>query len=342
LADPQRILIVKLGAVGDCLHTLIAARALRQRFPEAELGWLVETKSQDVVTGHPLLDRVHIWQRKRSSADFKSGHVTRALAPINTVVKEIRATRYDVAIDFQNLFKSGFFCWRSGAGLRLGFRRLREANFLFTNHRVRLRGDEYHMVRRYLALLRPLGVEVEGKPPAETVFVDAADRQVADDFVAVHDLGGKTVVALNPAASLPRKLWPASRLAEVADRLVDSAGIVPLIIWGPGEEPLVEAVKRNMKNAPLVAPATSIKELAHLLSKCTMYLGNDSGPMHLAAAMGAGVVGLFGPTDAARVAPWTERGRSVEPAEAFNKSRAIAGITAEQVYRAASELLEAL
>ncbi|MDP8224954.1 MAG: glycosyltransferase family 9 protein [Candidatus Lernaella stagnicola] len=339
MADPKRILIVKLGAVGDCLHTLVAARALREHFPDATLGWVVETKSQEVVSGHPLLDHVHIWRRKESSAELKRGHAIKAWRPLRETVAEIRQVGYDVAIDFQNLIKSGYFTWKSGAPIRIGFRRLREGNLLFTNTRVPVLPESHHMVRRYLGLLRPLGVVVEGTPPAEPIHIPEDKKAQVDDFFGRENLRGP-IVAINPAASLKKKLWPPERYAEVADRLVESHRVTPLITWGPGEEPLVEAVQRYMKHAPLVAPPTTIKELAYLFSRCRMYLGNDSGPMHLAAAMGCAVVGLFGPTDPKRVAPWTDQARCVEPLEPFSKHRPVDGVMVEQVVRAAVELLE--
>jgi ADP-heptose:LPS heptosyltransferase len=124
--------------------------------------------------------------------------------------------------------------------------------------------------------------------------------------------------------------------------LAETFGALPMVIWGPGEETLAAAVRRSMKRESLLAPPTSIKELAHLLSKCAAYVGNDSGPMHIAAAAGIGVVGLFGPTDPKRVAPWTPRTRAVEPFEPFSKKRSVEGLSVDQVYSAAAELLERL
>jgi ADP-heptose:LPS heptosyltransferase len=113
-----------------------------------------------------------------------------------------------------------------------------------------------------------------------------------------------------------------------------------MIIWGPGEEALANEVLGEMKTPGLPAPPTTIKELAHLLSRCAVYVGNDSGPMHLAAAMGIAVVGLFGPSDPRRVGPWTATARSVEPPTAFSKTRPIDQITVDQVVRAVTELVE--
>lgn len=337
--QPRSILIVKLGAVGDCIHTLVAMRALRRAFPEATLGWLVEGKSKEVVLGHPDLNHVHIWNRKQASLDFRRGRVFLAWQEIRRVIEELRNVTYDVAIDFQNLFKSGFFTWQSKAPQRIGFSRLREGNFLFTNRQIKTDFDG-HMVYRYLSLLEPLGVSVAEKPPAVPIFVPEEKKAGVDEYFAGQLEPDARVIALNPAASLKRKLWPAARFAQVADELAKQFHVAPLIIWGPDEKPLAEKIVNTMRENGRLAPPTTIKELAYLLSRCELYIGNDTGPMHLAAAMGAGVVGLFGPSDPARVGPWTSRARAVEPKRAFSQQRKMEEITVEQVVAAAGELLE--
>jgi len=339
LPEPRSILIVKLGAVGDCIHTLVAAHAIRRAWPGITLGWIVEGKSKEVVLGHPDLDHVHVWNRRQSAANLRAGRPWQAWAETRRVIEEMREVGYEVAVDFQNLFKSGFFAWQSAARRRLSYERLREGNFLFMNDWQRVsRGG--HMVARYLKLLEPLGLSVEDRPPAVPIFVPEDKKKAADDFFAQRVPPAAKVVAINPAASLPIKFWPAERYAEAADRLARELGLLPMIIWGPGEEALADRVLRNMKTPGMLAPPTTLKELAHLLSRCAMYVGNDSGPMHLAAAMGIAVVGLFGPSDPRRVGPWTARASAVEPPRPFSKTRRMEEIAVEQVVRAAAELSE--
>ncbi|HPM76142.1 MAG TPA: glycosyltransferase family 9 protein [bacterium] len=339
LATVRSILIVKLGAVGDCIHALVPLRALRLAFPQARIGWLVEGKSKEVVIGHEDLDLVHIWDRKQSSRDFLAGHPLRAWSEIRRVINEMRAAEYEVAIDFQNLFKSGFFAWQSGAATRIGFSRLREGNFLFTNRRVPAGNAVGHMVQRYLKLLEPLGISSENTPLAKPIFIPNEKKTIVDEYWRKY-IGTANVVALNPAASQSYKLWPPERYAAVADRLAREYGMQPIIIWGPGEERLAHTILDLMQTSGLPAPPTTIKELAYLLSRCAMYVGNDTGPMHLAAAMGIAVVGLFGPTEERRVGPWSVRARAVTPPEPFSKKRRMDAITVEQVVHAVSELLE--
>jgi len=300
----------------------------------------VETKSQEVVLNHPDLDHVHVWNRKQASRDFLNGRIGSAWSEVRRVIDEIHAVDYEVAIDFQNLLKSGFFAWQSGAGLRIGFSRLREANFLFTNLHIEVGPDARHMVRRYLKLLEPLNVSYSDHEPAIPIFVPPEKKSAVDSWFSTNVSSNRRVVALNPASSLARKRWPVERFAQTADRLADQLNVASILIWGPGEEQLVESVSRQMRTSALIAPPTTLKELAHLFSRCDLYLGNDTGPLHLAAAMDCSALGLFGPSDPERVGPWTTRAIAVAPPQPFSKRRRMEDITVDQVVAAASQLLE--
>jgi lipopolysaccharide heptosyltransferase I len=307
MADPS-ILIVKLGAVGDCVHTLFALRALRERYPAARIDWVVEDKSRAVVDGHPDLTEVVRFPRKELSAALR-GRPDQLLATWSAFLGELRARRYDIAIDFQNLFKSGLATAASGARRRIGFRKLREGNFLFTNERPLKDPAARHAVERYFTLLRPLGIDAI--PERVEVFVPEDKRAAADRFFDAQGWNDAPVAAFNPGASWQNKKLDVRKYAAVADALAER-GVRGVVIWGPGEEKDAEALASAARSKPAIAPRTDIKELHHLLRRCRLYVGNDSGPMHLAAAAGIGVVGVFGPTDPARVAPWSPRARVVQ------------------------------
>ncbi|MCB1154096.1 glycosyltransferase family 9 protein [bacterium] len=306
MASPS-ILIVKLGAVGDCVHTLYALRALREHYPDARIGWVVETKTSAVVDGHPDLDEVIVFPRKQISMSIKAGQWSEARRRLAAFRRELRAKKYDVAIDFQNLFKSGLVTWFSGATTRIGFRKIREANFLFTNQRIDA-SNVSHAIEKYFALLAPLGVR--GIPGGVGMKIRDEDKVVADEYFKAHSLAGVPVVAVNPGASWVNKMLPAAEYARAIDRLQD-AGAKCVLIWGPGEESLVVDVTNDCETEPLVAPATNLKELSYFLSRCAAYLGNDSGPMHMAAMAGCAVVVPFGPSDPRRVGPWSDKGAPV-------------------------------
>ncbi len=285
----KRILIVKLGAVGDCVHTLFALDALRNKFPDAVIGWAVEEKSYNVISWHLKLDRVHLVRRKEG---------------IFTWLKDAESVAdfgYDLAIDFSNLFKSGWVALRSGAKIRIGFSRKREGNFLFTNKRIKT--SKKHMMERYFGLLRPLGIKEI--PDPKGIFVSYKQRNYIDEFLQENISPLKKTVVINPNATWQSKLYPLEKYAEVAHELIREGHHV-LLIWGGGNEnQRVKRLSGMIQEKVIIAPKTNLKELYYLMSKCHIYIGNDSGPMHLAAFSGIGVVGIFGPTNPDRVSPWT-------------------------------------
>ena len=311
---PGRILILKLGAVGDVIHTLYALRALRRAFPKAAIAWAIEDKSADAILGQPDLgdDNVLVFRRRATKGFW------RQLAAYFRFAGELRRFRPDVVIDFQTLFKSGLLAFLSGAPTRIGFRKWREGNFLFTNERVARRAGEDHTVRQYLALLRPLGVEPDDSVGAPTgpdpvrVVATAEQRTRIDAFIDGID-DGKPILAINPGASWATKRWPPERYGAVARARADDPGARIVVVWGPGEQTMAKAVGSTAGGRAVLAPETSLRELAHLLSRCALYVGGDTGPMHVAAVMGTPVVALFAPSDPARVGPWGVPARIVEP-----------------------------
>ncbi|MCZ7585807.1 MAG: glycosyltransferase family 9 protein [Deltaproteobacteria bacterium] len=296
------LLIVKMGAVGDCVHTLYALRALRLRYPEARIGWVVEEKSLGVVEGHPDLTDIFVFPRRRMQTLWSEGRRAEAWRELRAFRKTLREQQYEVAIDFQNLAKSGFVAWASGASTRIGFRKWREGNFLFMNRRHSSKGT--HAIEKYFSLLRPLGIE--SIPEAVEIAVPDVRKRPIDEFFNSEGLNGAKVVAVNPGASWPNKRLPVATFAAAIDDLA-RVGIRSILIWGPGEEPLVNEIRFLAGSKPVVAPPTDIKELYYLLTRSDAYVGNDSGPMHIAAAAGIAVVGVFGPSDPGRVGPWSGR-----------------------------------
>jgi len=291
----NRILIVKLGAVGDCVHTLCALKAIRERFPEWVIGWAIEDKSYQVVSWHPDLDRVHLLRKKEGWVNW--------LKDANS----ISGFGYDIAIDFSNLFKSGFVTYRSGAKTRIGFDRYREGNFLFTNKQVK--SQNQHMTSRYLELLKPLGIT--NLPENIEIYVPEKSKEYIEEYFSENISTGSPLIVLNPHATWPNKLYPADSYAIVAEKL-SLLGYRVILTWGSQKEHnVVKKLAVRLKKRVAIAPATDLKQLYYLMSKCDIYLGNDTGPMHLAAVSGIGVVGVFGPTNPERVGPMAEMRRIV-------------------------------
>ncbi|MBI4241725.1 MAG: lipopolysaccharide heptosyltransferase I [Candidatus Rokubacteria bacterium] len=333
----MRIAIVKLSSLGDVIHALPVVHALRRRFHDAELTWVAEAREAPLLAGHPDLDRVLIvdtrrWRRlirTRSGA----GQVRRE---VGRLVGDLRAARFDVALDLQGLIKSGLLTASTRAPVRVGFalRHLREPlNALFTNRRVSPPPEAVHVVEQYLALLAPLGI-TDRQAVFNVPVSGEAERRVgaflAEEGVKPDD----RLVALNPGAGRPEKRWPVEHWQRLADRLALEGGVRLVIPWGPGEEGLAEALSRGLPVRPVAVPPTTLHELAALLRRVALVVAADTGPLHLAAALGTACLGLYGPTSAARNGPYGARCRVLE-----SPGRVMATLQPGAVFRAILELL---
>lgn len=282
----MRVLIVRLGALGDVVHTVPLAAALRRRFPDAAVDWVVDERYAPLLRTVPGLDRlVALPRRGRPAA-----------AGWRALRRSLRAVRYDVALDAQGLGKSALVARLSGArrvvGFAAPFLRERWARWFYTE--TVDPGRPRHVVDRNLGLLGALGVDDRGwsfplRLPAQPA--DGAPR-------------GRFAV-LNPNAAWPTKRWPPERYGAVAEHLRRAHGLPCVVIWGPEDEARAAAVVAASGGAAAPAPPTGLVELASLLRAAALLVSGDTGPLHLAAALGTPVVGLYGPSDPARNGPWS-------------------------------------
>jgi len=289
--DP-RILIVRLSAIGDCLHTLPVLCALRERRPQAFLGWLVEGRSGDLLREHPALDELIIVPR----GWLKSPRIIWQLR------RRLRMLRFDVAIDVQGLTKSAIAARLSGAPRRIGMTGVdgRELSPWLNNEHVEPRAT--HIVDRNLELLGPLGVtapQVKFGLPRP-----AADESRATGIIAEAGLEAGFAV-INPGAGWPSKLWPPERFAAVARYLGHDRGLASLVVWaGPQEKAMAETIVAAGEGYARMAPATTLTDLSAVVRRARLFVGSDTGPLHLAAAVGTPCVALFGPMPAERNGPY--------------------------------------
>lgn len=287
--DFKRILIVKLSSIGDVVHTLPVLNALKKKYLKSYIAWVVKKKAADIITGHPHLDEVIIYEGVRKTA------------------KKLRSLKFDLAIELQGLFRSGLLTFLSGAKTRLGFSRAnsQEMGYLFLNQRVTPREEDRHVVEKNLSLLRSLGIEVKEKE----FIIPISDEN--KEYIA-HFLKGEGItpddplVALNPGASWQSKLWSEERWAELADQLIKELEAKIIFLWGPGERDLVDSIAKRMETTPFVSCKTNLKELACLISKCSLFVGGETGPLHIACALNIPTVALIGPTDSIRNGPYGE------------------------------------
>lgn len=296
----DRILIVRLSALGDVVHVLPSLDALRRARPGAHIGWLVEDRAASLVEGHPQVDRVHVLPRGRLTRERRLVLAARALRDL---FRAVRAERYEVAIDFQGNLRSATCALLSGARARVGFARgfCKEASYRLQTIRV-TPPRRVHKVEKNFALLRALGIDTAGARPRLAIPPAARARIGA----ALGDGSAAPIVALHPGVSKfgAFKQWPAERYAAVA-RYAAARGARVIVTWGPGERALAEDVATLSEGAAAVGPETSsILELAAIYERCAAVVGCDTGPIHLAAALGVPVIGLYGPKDPRVYGPW--------------------------------------
>jgi heptosyltransferase I len=301
------IALVKLSSIGDVVHALPVATALRAALPQARLTWIVERREAAVLRDNPALSEIvavdtRRWRRARGPLS-----VAETAGALVTLRRHLRTARFDVAVDLQGLVKSGVITRATRAPLRIGFvaSQCREPlNTLFTNRRVAPPASARHVVDRYLALVEPLGVGVgRVEFPLPT---DAAAETRIDEFLAGAGLKPRDrLVVLNPGAGRVDKRWSSARFRTVARRLVDEASAPVLVTWGPNELGEARAIADGGPVGRVaLAPPTNLDELLAVLRRASVVVAGDTGPLHLAAALGRTCVGLYGPTSAERNGPY--------------------------------------
>lgn len=336
-----RILLIRLSAVGDCVHALPVLAALRDEYPEAFIGWAIEAGPYELLRSHPYVDRFHLYPR--DAFRRKGTPLLKRMNALSSFRRELMSAHYDIVVDLQGLTKSGLVAWWSRAPRRLGFRGVdsRELNAVFLNERTPIPQKTLHVVERNLVLLGPLGVAGPVRP--RWVFPDySRERQTTDAFLRECGLlkkktsashketaagpsaaaGGVEICAVsdkdevepfavvNTGGTWPTKKWSAERFALVARGLVERYGVPVVATWGSEEERReAEAVAAKAGAAAFTAPKTNLRKLATLLTRAGLFVGNDTGPLHLAAALNVPTVAVFGATDHLRNGPYGARRR---------------------------------
>ncbi len=289
-AAPAQLLLVKPSSMGDVIHALPVLDLLHRQWPQTAIDWLVKPEWAPLLMGHPMLREVVSLPR-----------AWRAWSPM---IAALRRKRYEMMIDLQGLLRSAFIGWASGAPVRVGFANAREGSPWWYTHRIAPPPDPVHAVDRYLALARQLGVQSGGPARFPLPAWPAAEAWAANLWAGEGIEPGEPVCVIHPAARWTTKRWPAERFARAADELAANGWRV-MTVAGAGEREQAETVVRLMRRRVLnLAGQTTLPQLAALLRRSAALVTNDSGPMHLAAAVGTPVVALFGPTDPRKVGPY--------------------------------------
>lgn len=313
----MNILIVKLSAIGDVIHTLPALCALRSQYPDAHITWLVEEAAADLVIGHRALDRVIVSRRKRWIKQLRGPGRRGALAEMGAFWRALRDTRYDMIIDFQALLKSAVPVWLARGRRKIGFDRgmqHQEHSYLLLNERIPPVDMEVHALTRGLMLIEAIGAK--SKAVIYDLPVSPADRRLVDDLLVTRGIDGRRpVVAINPVALWETKLWLNDRFAVLADRLISELAVDVVFTGGPADRSMIDGIRGQMcQPAGDLSGSTTLKMLAALYQRASLLVTTDTGPMHLGAAVDTPVVALFGPTAPWRTGPYGRGHRVIRTA----------------------------
>ncbi|MCA9199497.1 MAG: glycosyltransferase family 9 protein [Planctomycetales bacterium] len=297
LGEKPRILITRLSAIGDCVHSVPLVHALRDRFPDAHIAWATQNAAASLLSGLGGLDEVLVVRK-----DW-----LKSVAEIRRIRRELLCRQFDVALDIQSLTKSSAIAWLSGAKHRIGFAapQGRELSLLLNN--VRQPPQANHVVDRYLELLQPLGIH---KPRVcfELPRYPDARRQVdawLQPWLQQQPDDRRSFAVINPGAGWGSKVWPAERYTRVAQHLYQRHGVPSVVVWaGPEEHQWAQTIQRESDGSAWLAPQTSLPDLVELLRQCRLFVGSDTGPLHMAAAVNIPCVALFGPTSPERCGPY--------------------------------------
>jgi heptosyltransferase I len=346
----ERLLIVRLGAMGDVIHGLPAAAALREAFPEITLGWLIEERWAELLCTlptprsgprsrqRPLVDRIHtVNTRQWRAAPFSLQTWERIAAGLS----DLRAAKYEVALDLQGAARSALLARWSRTPVIFGAAQPREnLASMFYTRQVVVNND--HVVKQNLSLAEAVAGRTLTRPAAELPHDDAAELECDRWLKERH---AEPFALLNPGAGWGAKRWPAERYGQIAKQLAQD-GLKPVINAGPGEEEIARAVG-GASGGVAETFTGSLTQLIALTRRARLFIGGDTGPMHLAAALSIPVVGIFGPTNPARNGPFGTRSIVLRSDSSLTSYKHLATqeagmleISPEQIAGAARQLLK--
>ncbi len=337
----MKILIVKLSALGDVVQALAVLPALKAGLPQARLYWAVEEASAELLLGHPLLERVYISKRRTWLSAFKKKHFLSTLREINFFLRDLREEYFDVILDLQGLLKSGLLVALAKGKRRIGFANHREGSTLPLTQKLSPYEPERHAVERYLDAALYLG----GKRPSPVSF-PLPPLPDPEDLREKFDLRGDLAVFI-PRARWQTKEWTQEGWAELAHLVQEAFGLEIVLVGGVGDRSYVAPILEKAPFVRSLCGQTSILELAGLLKLARLIVTVDTGPMHLAVAVGKRVVALFGPTAPWRTGPFGQGHRVVKldlPCSPCFKKKCpeplcLKGLTPERVFQEVAELM---
>ena len=308
----MKILIIKLSSLGDVIQTLPVLIPLRKKFPDAKITWLVEEEAAELFRGHPLVDQIIISRKNRWIRALRSfGKLPQIVQECNAFCIDLRSCLYDFVIDFQGLLKSGIFVGISRGKRKLGFSPVREKAHIFLNEKIPFPKTPLHAVEKYLFLIASLGCT--GVNPEFFIPIRQNHRDRVLNFLRENEVTfDKPLILLHPGTRWETKLWVEEKWAVLGDWLQEKAGTQVVFTGSINDLSLIKRITGKMRFTPInTAGMWGLNELAFLQKQADVVIIPDSGPMHLASAMGTPVIALFGPTDPKLTGPYGEGHRVI-------------------------------
>jgi len=340
VSDPQRILLIRPSALGDVCRSVCVLAAIRKRYPNAQIDWLVQNSFTQAIEHHPALNRAIPFDRKTFGTQCKKFR----FGPVLKWLKALKKSKYDLVIDAQGLARSGFFAWSTRAPIRAGYRDAQELAWLFLTDRVEA-PRELHTVDRMLKLADSIGAPID--PPDMRLY--AGQDELSQVIMEYPDR--YAVVA--PTSRWAGKCWPIERFTELAQRLAQHQSLDRVIIvGGPGERlqcaPLLEMAEDHPKITDRVG-STSIAQLMAIISRAKLVVANDSAALHMGVGFNRPMVALLGPTEPSLVGPYKRDAdviRHAQPDDDFDFKKPesvemMERITIDEVYEACDARLQA-
>lgn len=298
MSIPNSILAIRLSSFGDVLMTIPAVKALREKYPHARLTWLVEGSVGELLRHQGFIDEVIHFPRGSIQGSIKQGNLTRATKEMGSFLKKLRGGEYDLIIDFHGIIKSALFSKLVKGKRIIGFGKTvaKEKSHLFYDEIIENENKRLHKVERNMLIPRHLGVE--NAIPKVRLDVSPEAALYVDQFFAREGID-HPVFAINPFSSKGSvyKRWGMDRYGELIRRIVGSKMGKAIILWGPGEKGEAKRLREIAGKVAYLACPTTVPQLLALLNRVDMYIGGDTGMMHLAALAGTPVLAIFGPTD---------------------------------------------
>ena len=339
----KNILIIKPSALGDIVLALPALSAIKKSYPRAKISWLIRPEYAELLRGHPDLDEIIFFDRRLLG---KSWYSPNAFGELLGLLRQLRKGRFDLVFDFQGLFRTGFLARVTGCGKRFGMQEAKEFAHLFYTDRIEQDSSCIHLVDYYLRMTVAAGAQ-KGKPEFK-LPEDVKAEEAIEKVLTEHKVNLDNYVVLVPGAARDEKCWGVWNFSEIADAIAEKFGPSIVATGSQGERKLVDILQELAHtNVVNLAGRTTVGELTALLKKASLVVSNDTGPGHIAAALGVPVVMIFGPTNPARVCPYgrPECVAAVEPnergikADSFDPKHDIRNVTFEQVFEKVCGLL---